>query len=421
MKESDITLHSPDKSRRRQIAMAIILDSLSAIGPLSIDMYLPSLPTLTDDLHSSASLAQLSLTACLLGIAMGQLLVGPISDRRGRIRPLIIALAIYSIASLLCASAPSIWALIVLRFVQGTSGAGGIVISRAIVRDLYSGSELTKFFSLLMLVNGAAPILAPIAGGQLLQITSWRGVFIVFCVLGILMLAAAFFGVPETLSSQNRSNGGIKGMLSTYRGLMKDCVFIGYALSQGLVMAAMFAYISGSPFVIQNIFGASPQIFSLFFAINGFGIIIASQITGRLAGRVNETKLFITGLSLAAFGGISLLTVILTGAGLIGILFSLFFVVSSVGIVSTTGFSLAMQNQKQAAGSASALLGLIPFVSGALAAPLVGLGGGQTALPMGVVIASCEIGAVLCCAVLTIRKGNKTQIPVFSDEQEKSM
>lgn len=384
--------------------MALILGALTAFGPLSIDMYLPSLPALTGDLNTSTSLVQISLTACLLGLAFGQLLVGPLSDARGRRKPLIVALVIYAISSLLCAISSSIWVLIVLRVVQGVSGAAGIVISRAMVRDMYSGSELTKFFSLLMLVNGVAPILAPITGGLLLEITSWRGVFVVLSVLGAIMLLGALFGLPETLPIQRRSTGGIKGTLSTFRSLIGDRVFMGYALSQGLVLAAMFGYISGSPFVLQNIYGVSPQTFSVLFAINGLGIIIASQITGRLAGKVSETRLLVTGLGLAALGGILLLIMILIGAGLLAVMIPLFFVVSSVGVVTTTGFSLAMQNQERSAGSASALLGLLPFVFGAIAAPLVGLGGSHTAVPMGIVIAVSEVGAIVCYALMVRRR-----------------
>ncbi|MCP1354009.1 multidrug effflux MFS transporter [Aneurinibacillus migulanus] len=391
-------------TRSRRLWMALILGALTAFGPLSIDMYLPSLPALTSDLSTSTSLVQISLTACLLGLAFGQLLVGPLSDARGRRKPLIVALIIYAVSSLLCAISSSIWVLIVLRVVQGMSGAAGIVISRAMVRDMYSGSELTKFFSLLMLVNGVAPILAPITGGLLLEVTSWRGVFVVLSILGAIMLLGALFGLPETLPSQRRSTGGIKGTLFTFRSLISDRAFMGYALSQGLVLAAMFGYISGSPFVLQNIYGVSPQTFSILFAINGLGIIIASQITGRLAGKVSETRLLVTGLGLAALGGIILLAMILIGAGLLSVMIPLFFVVSSVGIVTTTGFSLAMQNQERSAGSASALLGLLPFIFGAIAAPLVGLGGSHTAVPMGIVIAVSEVGAIVCYALM-VRRG----------------
>lgn len=394
---------SPTMSQSRRVWMAIILGALSAFGPLSIDMYLPSLPSLAKDLHTSTSLAQFSLTACLLGLAFGQLVAGSQSDIRGRRIPLLIGLVSYTIASLLCALSPSIGGLIILRFIQGFAGAAGLAISRAMVRDLYSGAEMIKFFSLLMVINGVGPIFAPIIGGQLLQFTSWRGVFLVLCLVGIVMLLTVFFTLPETLPPQRRSPAGLKNTLTTFRALICDRIFMGYALPQGLVMAAMFAYISGSPFVLQNIFGASPQMFSLLFAINGVGIIIAGQITGRLASRISGTTLFISGLIIASIGGISLLTMILIGAGLTEILLPLFVVVSSVGIVATAGSSLAMENYGHSAGSASALLGLFSFVIGALVAPLVGLGGGDTAVPMGIVIAITEVGALLCYLILRRR------------------
>jgi DHA1 family bicyclomycin/chloramphenicol resistance-like MFS transporter len=387
-------------ARSRRLWLAFVLGSLAAFGPLSLDMYLPALPLLENDLHSSTSLTQLSLTACLLGLALGQLIAGPISDIRGRRIPLLIGLGIYVLSSILCALSPSIWTFIVLRFVQGVAGSAGIVISRAIVRDLYSGSELTKFFSLLMLVNGVGPILAPIAGGQLLQVTNWRGVFIVLCMVGVVIFLAVLLGLPETLPIQRRSKGGIKNTLSTFINLVSDRFFMGFALSQGLVLAAMFAYISGSPFVLQNIYGASPQMFSVFFAVNGLGIIIASQVTGRLAGRISEIKLFVSGLVFAFLGSITFLSMILLKGGLPLIFPPLFVVVSSVGIVTTAGFSLAMQNQEQAAGSASALLGLLSFILGGIVAPLVGLGGSHTAIPLGIVIAVAEVGAILCYALL---------------------
>ncbi|TGE36225.1 Bcr/CflA family efflux MFS transporter [Desulfosporosinus fructosivorans] len=387
--------------------MGITLGALSAFGPLSIDMYLPSLPILAKDLNTSTSLAQFSLTACLLGLAVGQLVAGSQSDIRGRRIPLLIGLVSYTLASLLCALSPSIWGLIFLRFIQGFAGAAGMAISRAVVRDLYSGAEMIKFFSLLMMINGVGPIFAPIIGGQLLQFTSWRGVFVVLSLVGVVMLITVFFTLPETLSRQRRSPAGFKNTLATFRALLIDRVFMGYALPQGLVTAAMFAYIAGSPFIIQNIFGASPQMFSLIFAMNGTGIIIASEITGRLASRIEGTKLFLGGLVIASVGGLSLLTMIFIGSGLTAILIPLFVVVSSVGVVSTAGSSLAMENYGHAAGSASALLGLFSFVIGALVAPLVGLGGEHTAVPMGIVIAVTNVGSILSYVLLRRRKSTR--------------
>lgn len=396
----DLIGSTPALSQSRRLWMAFVLGALSAFGPLSIDMYLPSLPSLAKDLSAGASLTQLSLTACLLGIALGQLLAGSLSDVRGRRTPLIVGLVTFFVSSLLCATSPSIWGLILLRFIQGLAGSAGIVISRAIVRDLYSGAEMTKFFALLMLINGVGPIFAPIIGGQLLQLTTWRGVFVVLSLVGIIMLLTVLFGLPETLPAQRRSKAGLTNTLSTYRRLMSDPVFMGYALPQGLVIAAMFAYISGSPFVIQDIFGASPQLFSIFFAINGLGIIIAGQITGRLAGRISVAKLFVFGLGMASIASVGLLLMILLGAGLSGILPPLFVVVSIVGIVGTAGSSLAMENYGHSAGSAAALLGLLAFIFGAFVAPLVGLGGSSTAVPMGVVIAVADVGSLLIYAVL---------------------
>ena len=393
----------------QRLKLTFVLGGLTALGPLSIDMYLPALPGIASDMNTGASLVQLSLTFFLLGLAIGQLLVGPFSDIHGRRVPLVGGLIIYIVSSLLCFISTSIEILIALRFIQGLSGAAGVVIARAIVRDLYSGPQMTKIIARLMLVTGAAPVLAPILGGQLLRVTSWRGVFVVLTVIGIVLFAAVFFGIRETLPVQRRSSGGIKGTLITLFNLFRDRTFMGYALSQGFVAAAMFAYIAGSPFVLQNVFGVSPQMFSLLFAINSCGIIIASQVTGRLAGTISESKLFTVGIGISFFGGITLLIAILSGAGLYAVLPPLFFVVSSVGVVMTSGFSLAMQNQKKVAGAASGLLGALSFISGAFVAPLVGLGGENTAVPLGIVIAAISIGTLLCYVFLVRRQTKQGQ------------
>lgn len=390
----------------RRIRLILILGCLSAFGPFSLDMYLPALPTLADDLSTSASMAQLSLTACLLGLALGQLLFGPLSDVRGRRLPLITSLAVYGISSLLCVFAPNAVILVLLRFIQGMSGAAGIVISRAVARDMFSGTELTKFFALLMLVNGAAPIVAPLFGGQLLQFVSWRGVFVVLSIIGILMMISVLLGLPESLPRDRRQSANFKQTWSTFRKLLQDPQFIGYCLSQGLVTAAMFGYISGSSFVLQNLYHVTEQMYSVIFAVNGLGIILASQITGRLAGRMKEAALLRLGLALAMVSSLFLLVAILLKGQLLFILVPMFFVVSCVGIVGTSSFPLAMQNQGKNAGSASALLGLIPYILGAACAPLVGLGGDQTALPMGIVIASANIAAVVSYKLLVNRISN---------------
>jgi len=392
------TVFAPSRKQRLQIA--VILGSIATIGPLSIDMYLPALPALSAYFGTTAAYVQLSLTFFLLGLALGQLVAGPLSDVYGRRRPLLIGMMIYAVSSLLCAFVPSIGLLIALRLVQGLAGSVGVVISRAAVRDMYTGSELTKFFSLLMIVNGLGPILAPVLGGQLLRVTTWQGVFVVLSAAGLLFFITILLRLPETLPKERRSRSGLVGTLRIFRSLLGNRRFMGYALSQGFVTAAMFAYISGSSFVLQNIFGVSPQMYSLIFAVNGLGIIISGQVAGRLSGRVSERRLLLSGLMLCTSGGVLLLITVLAGGGLAPTLICLFAVVSSVGMVAAASFSLAMQDQGESAGSASALLGLLPLLLGGGVAPLVGLGGGETAIPMAVVIAAAGICSITAYGLL---------------------
>ncbi|MFB5662287.1 multidrug effflux MFS transporter [Alteribacillus sp. HJP-4] len=388
------TAASTPISRGRRLWMAVMLGSLAAFGPLTIDMYLPSFPAIADDLETSASLVQLSLTACLLGLAGGQLVIGPLSDGKGRRGPMLFCILIYIIASILCALAPSIWLLIAMRFVQGFSASAGIVISRAVVRDMYSGHDLTKFFALLMLVNGLAPILAPVSGGIVLEVTTWHGVFVVLSIIGTIMLAATFFALPETLPKQNRQTMNLKKTILTFGDLVKDRSFAGYALTQGLVMAGIFAYVSGTPFVYQDIYGVSAQTFSILFGMNGLGLIAGSQLTGRYAGQISEKKMLYAGLLLSSVSAVFLCIMAWLQAPLLFIVLPIFFIVSCIGVIGTTSFSLAMETQGHRAGSASALLGLLPFVLGAASAPLVGISGESTAVPMGMVIMISNVGAL---------------------------
>ena len=375
--------------------IVFILGTLAAFAPLSIDMYLPAFPILTNEFHTSASMIQLSLTFFLLGASLGQLFTGPLSDVFGRRKPLLIGLSIYAITSLLCVFTDSIELFILLRLIQGLAGSAGMVISRAIVRDLYSGKEMTKFFSLLALVNGMAPILAPIIGAQLLKFFPWQAVFITLTIIGAVIFAFVLWGLKETLPVEERSQGGFLQTLNTFRQLLTNLHFMGYVLSFGFVAAAMFAYISGSSFVIQYVYGASADTFSIVFAINGIGIVIASQVTGKLSEWIEEKKLLLAGVFMSFTGGLSLFLLILLKVELIFILPSLFLTVSSVGVVNTTSFSLALQNNRNIAGSASALLGVMSLLVGAIVAPLVGVAGEDTAVPMGIVICISSFGAVL--------------------------
>ena len=389
--------------RPHRVQLIVILGALSAFGPLSLDMYLPALPALAADLGASAAEAQLTLTACLLGLACGQIVAGPLSDALGRRRPLLAGLVGYTLASLICAAAPSVPVLVLLRLLQGVAGAAGIVIARAAVRDLFSGADVARFFSLTMLVNGLAPILAPVIGGQVLRLTSWRGVFVVLTVVGLLLVLSALLGLPETLPSGRRRSGGLRATLHTYRRLLADPALMRYSLASGLAMAAMFAYIAGSPFVIENLYGVSPQRFSLIFGTNAFGIVVLSQIGARLVGRAGAGRLLAAGLGVSLLGSLLLLASVTLGAGLAGILPAFFLIVASIGLIGPNATALALADHPQTAGSASALIGVMQYIFGAVVAPLVGLGGMATAMPLAVVIVSLS---VLANAIFVIGRGH---------------
>nr|WP_106779565.1 multidrug effflux MFS transporter [Lysinibacillus timonensis] len=397
----------------KRMKLAAILGSLAAFAPLTIDMYLPALPLIAEELSTSQSFVQLSLTFFLVGLALGQLWIGPMSDSKGRRKPLLIGLIIYSIASILCAFSPTIWIFIFLRFVQGLSGAAGIVLSRAIVRDLYSGSEMTKFFSLLALVNGIAPILAPILGGVILLFAPWKAVFIILSFVGLAMFFVVLFYLPESRPVENRTAGGIVQTAKTFKRLFLDRSFIGNALSLAFVFTMMFAYISGSSFVLQNVYEVTPQVYSLIFALNGLGIVIAAQVTGRLAGKFGELKFLVIGITMAFLGASILLVMLLFQASLVLILLPLFIAISSMGIVSTTGQSLALQNQGKIAGSASALIGVLQYVLAGTAAPLTGLGA-NPAISMGIVMTLGSIGAIL--SFLFIVRATESKTPIVNQQ-----
>jgi DHA1 family bicyclomycin/chloramphenicol resistance-like MFS transporter len=351
-------------------------------------------------LHTSASLVQLTITACLFGLAAGQLVVGPLSDALGRRPPLVVGMILFTVASALCAASPSVDVLIVLRAVQGFTGAAGIVIARAIIRDRFSGAAVAHYFALLTLVNGLSPVLAPLLGAQVLRFTSWRGVFLALAAVGaILSLVAS--RQKETLAPSRRRTGGLSASLGVMRGLTADRVFVGYALGNGFVLGAMFAYISGSAYVLQEIYRLSPQLFSVVFAINAIGIMVASRVVSFLSGRVPLRRLLAAGLAESAVGGAVVLISVLFHLGLPGLLPGLFLVVSSVGLVMPTTMSLALADHAHNAGSASGALGLAQFTVGGAVAPLVGLSGGHSALLMAILIAALAVSAGAICTLLT--------------------
>ena len=380
----------------------IVLGLLSTFGPLSLDLYLPALPQLADDLGASASLAQLSITACLVGLAVGQLVAGPLSDRLGRRRPLIVGLVAFLLASVACALAPSAAVLVLLRLVQGLAGAAGIVISRAIARDLYSGRALMIFFSRLLLVAGLAPVIAPVLGGQLTRIMTWRGIFGVLAGFGAVLLLAGLFGLKETLPPERRIVGSFRRTLQGYNTLLHDRFFVGCALSSGLAGASMFAYIAGSTFVLQRIYGMSPQGFSLVFGCISLGLVAAAQGGARLALIWPLPRVLGFGLTINLLGATALLITVISGLPLGALIGALVIMVCAVGLIFPTANALAMADYPDLAGTASSLQGLSQFVFGAVAAPLVGIAGEQTALPLGIVATSVSLCAMTSFASLVL-------------------
>ncbi len=390
---------APAASRRTSLLVTFVLGGLTAVPPLSMDMYLPALPQVTAALHSPAATVQLTLTTCLAGMALGQMIVGPMSDKWGRRRPLLAGMVIYILATALCAVATNAELLIAFRLLQGLAGAAGIVIARAVVRDLYDGVAMARFFSTLMLISGVAPVVAPLIGGQILQVTDWRGVFVVLTVVGILLTLLVWRKLDETLPPARRHSGGLGQTLRTMRDLLADRAFSGYLLVGAFAFAALFAYISASPFVVQEIYGASPQTFSLLFGVNSVGLVLVGQINGKvLVGRVSLDKVLGTGLVLIAVAATGLLLMssgVFGAVGLVPMAAGLFVLMASMGLVMPSTNTQALLRTPHAAGSASALLGTSTFLLGSVASPLVGIAGERTAVPMAVVQLSCAVLALV--------------------------
>jgi DHA1 family bicyclomycin/chloramphenicol resistance-like MFS transporter len=382
-------------SRRVDLRLIAVLGGLCMFPSFAIDLYLPGLPVLADDLHTTASAAGLTLTACLIGLAAGQLVAGPVSDARGRLAPLFVGQGMMVVASLLCALSPTITALVALRFVQGFAGASGLVIARAIVRDMRSGEAASRLFSTLMLFTGLGPLLGPFVGSQLLRFTDWRGVFVVIAAIGVLMGLAALSTLPETLPRASRHTGGLAMTLRTFRTLLGDRQIVGCALVAAMTSAALFSQIAGAPFVLQDQYGLTETQFGLVFALNAVGVMTAGQLSARLVGRLGPTRLLGVGVAISALAGLWLVVTLSTGAlGLVGVIVGQVSVVAAVGFVNPNATAIALAGHPSTAGSASALLGVSQFSLGALGAPLVGIGGTSVGVSMAVVIAVLGLGAV---------------------------
>jgi MFS transporter, DHA1 family, multidrug resistance protein len=364
-------------------------------------MYLPALPRLGADFGAPASAAQLTVSACLVGLGLGQLVAGPMSDALGRRRPLLCGVALYAVASCAAGAAPSLGLLIVMRFLQGLAGAAGIAVARAVVRDLFEGREVARIFSLLMLVTGVAPIAAPLLGAQILRFGPWRWVFLVLGAVGVLLAIGVVLWLPESLPPALRRSGGPREAARVFRALTASRSFMGYALTLAFTFTMLFAYISGSPFVLQTQFGLSAQAFSLVFAANSVAIVAGSQLSARLAGRASPRRLLLAGCCLSC-GAAALLLVAAAGhLGLAAFLAPLALVVGSLGVVMPNATALALLPHPREAGTASAQLGALQFAVGALVAPLTGLHIGTPAVAMAAVIGAGAAAGFLAFAMLT--------------------
>jgi DHA1 family bicyclomycin/chloramphenicol resistance-like MFS transporter len=421
---ADTDVPAPEPTRRgnprrgsvqgpRRAELAIVLGLITAIGPLSIDMYLPAFPQIVADFNVHSTQVQLSLTTCLIGLAVGQLTAGPLSDRWGRRRPVLVAVAAYAIFSLLCAIAPSAPLLAFFRLLQGLAGGAGVVVARALVRDLYSGVQAAKFYSQLTLIFGVAPIAAPSLGSAVLRLTSWPGIFVTLGVLALLLTGLAAWRLPETLPPARRSTGGLAGTARTARTLFADKVYLGYALSQALAFAAMFGYIAGSPFVLQDGYGISPTVFSLLFGLNAVGLIAASQINRPLLDRFPPRSLLLASLAAETAAGGAVVVAAALG-NLIALAAALFLLVSTFGMIAPNATALALDRHPERAGTASALLGGIQSVIGASVAPLVGIAAPGHGMPMAIAIVSAAVLALLSLLTLARPQSQTAASPADS-------
>lgn len=389
----------------RNLRTILILSALVAFAPMSIDMYLPALPALERYFATDTASVQHTLASFFLGLAAGQLLYGPFADRYGRKPPLYFGLVLYVAASAACALAPDIGSLIGLRFLQALSGCAGMVVARAVVRDLYDRQESARVYSILLMVMGIAPIVAPLAGGYLLQWLGWRSIFWVLAWFGVACLVAVKAGLPETIP-RDMPRIPLSRAFSNYGALLADRRFLGYALSGGFGQAGMFAYIAGSPFVFIDLYGLPAQAYGWVFGLNATGIVAFTQANRRLLLRHDADRL----LDFGNLAGLSMCVLLLAAAvtnvaGFAGILVPLFFIVSMRGLTFPNASAGAMAPFPEKAGSASGLLGSMQFAIAAIAAIAVGALHDGTAVPMAAVVGSCGFLAFASYRLLVGRSG----------------
>jgi DHA1 family bicyclomycin/chloramphenicol resistance-like MFS transporter len=393
---------APSQLAVRRLPALLLL--LTVFGPVSMDLYLPALPALTAELDAATSVAQLTVTACLVGLALGQLIAGPVSDRFGRRGVLLGGVVAYVVTSALCAISPTVELLILARFVQGLAGGVGIVIAQAAGRDVFSGGALIRFYGRLTVIGGFAAIVGPLLGGQLNTVTDWRGLFVFLAAVGAGILVVALVAFRETLPADRRTRGGLARTLRDFRILLADRVFLGAVLNQGFLYAALFAYLAGATFVLQDVYGLSPQGYALAFGLNSAGFMAFGYLAGRTAERWSVAGTLTIGVVVAGVGAAGLLVAGVSAMPLWVVIVSLFALASGVAITSPPATTLALLEYPQIAGTASSLLGMVRFGFGGIAAPLVGVAGATSILPLGVVTVSAVVLAGAAHLVLGRRR-----------------
>jgi DHA1 family bicyclomycin/chloramphenicol resistance-like MFS transporter len=382
----------------------IVLGALTALGPFTIDLYLPAFPAVEGDFGVSTAVIQLTLTATTLGFALGQLVVGPWSDSIGRRTPLILATGVHILASIGVALAPSIELVGMFRLLQGIGAAGGGVVAMAMVRDLFGGLPLVRMLSRLALVSGLAPILAPVIGSQLLRVLDWRGIFVFLAAYGVLAFLAAAFFLVETLPAARRHERGHSSMGERYKALFSDRVFVGVIIIAGMTFTGLFSYLSSSSFLFQQVYGFSAQEFGLLFAINSLGVVAGVQTSSRLVRKVPPQWILagaVTGMLLSAT---TIVVLDANSVGLLGILIPLWFFIASCGFAFPMQQTLALANHGAEAATAASIMGAVNFGLAGLISPVVGLFGITNAIPMaGLMICSSVVSLVVMTFVVRPR------------------
>ncbi len=394
-----IVLHPGDSlSTARRVMYIILLGALTALGPFTIDLYLPAFPVLEEDFQTSAAAIQLTLTGTMIGFALGQLVVGPLSDKVGRRVPLIVVTALHVLASTAAAFAPTLELLSVARVLMGAGAAAGGVVAAAIVRDLFGGRRLVVMLSRLALVSGVAPVVAPLIGAGLLAVIPWRGLFIVLALYGAVMLACALIFLPETLPPARRHEKGSTTVLQRYRSVLGDRVFIGVLIIGGMTFSGLFSYLSASSFLFQQTYGFDAQQYGLLFAINSIGVVIGVQTASRLATRFGPQWVMAASTAALVLSAAAIILGDLLGAGLWAVVIPLFFFMTACGFTFPCVQVLALDRHGKAAGTAQSLIGAVNFGVAGLVSPVVGWVAGDagiTPTTMATVMVGCSVIAVL--------------------------